>query len=91
MGGQIQVSSDQWLVLLYANYMYNAEDSWNGLLRSGLLVSVSLSLDLDIFCTTMLNDHNSRPSSTFSCPQAQLIKHQGQHILEMPVFMVCAL
>ncbi|KAF8834204.1 hypothetical protein BDN67DRAFT_915407 [Paxillus ammoniavirescens] len=36
---QIQAVGDQWLVLLYANYTYDAEDPWNGLLRSGLLVS----------------------------------------------------
>ncbi|KAF8835202.1 hypothetical protein BDN67DRAFT_913464 [Paxillus ammoniavirescens] len=38
VGGQIQVAGDQWPVLLYANYTYNQEDPWNGLLRSGLLV-----------------------------------------------------
>ncbi|KAF9242147.1 hypothetical protein BU15DRAFT_44292 [Melanogaster broomeanus] len=37
--GQIQAAGDQWPVLLYANYTYDAEDPWNGLLRSGLLVS----------------------------------------------------
>ncbi|KAF8834355.1 hypothetical protein BDN67DRAFT_915129 [Paxillus ammoniavirescens] len=37
--GQIQAAGDQCLVLLYANYTYDAEDPWNGLLRSGLLVS----------------------------------------------------
>ena len=48
VNGQIQVAGDQWPVFLYANYMYNPEDPWNGLLRSGLrsglLVSVSLSI-----------------------------------------------
>ncbi|KAF8835105.1 hypothetical protein BDN67DRAFT_1015840 [Paxillus ammoniavirescens] len=39
VNGQIQVSGDQWPVFLYANYLYDAEDPWNGLLRSGLLVS----------------------------------------------------
>ena len=43
MNGQIQVAGDQWPVFLYANYMYDAEDPWNGLLRGGLLVSVSPS------------------------------------------------
>ena len=41
MNGQIQVAGDQWLVFLYADYMYDPEDPWNGLLHSGLLVSVS--------------------------------------------------
>ncbi|KAF8548949.1 hypothetical protein OG21DRAFT_1422153, partial [Imleria badia] len=35
----IQVSGDQWPVFLYANYTYDAEDPWNVLLRSGLLIS----------------------------------------------------
>ncbi|KAF8834724.1 hypothetical protein BDN67DRAFT_914346, partial [Paxillus ammoniavirescens] len=39
VNGQIQVAGDQWPVMLYANYTYDPEDSWNGLLRSGLLVS----------------------------------------------------
>ncbi|KAH7916871.1 hypothetical protein BV22DRAFT_1108643 [Leucogyrophana mollusca] len=39
VGGQIQVAGDQWPLLLYANYTYDAEDPWNGLLRSGLLVN----------------------------------------------------
>ena len=43
MNGQIQVAGDQWLLFLYANYAYDLEDPWNGLLRSGLLVLVSLS------------------------------------------------
>ncbi|KAF9241133.1 hypothetical protein BU15DRAFT_45179, partial [Melanogaster broomeanus] len=37
--GQIQVAGDQWPVFLYANYTYDPEDPWNGLLCSGLLVS----------------------------------------------------
>ncbi|KAG6370855.1 hypothetical protein JVT61DRAFT_10876 [Boletus reticuloceps] len=37
--GQIQPSGDQWPVFLYANYTYDAEDPWNGLLRSSLLIS----------------------------------------------------
>ena len=39
--GEIQVAGDQWSIFLYANYTYDPEDPWNGLLRSGLLVSVS--------------------------------------------------
>ncbi|KAF8837515.1 hypothetical protein BDN67DRAFT_991738 [Paxillus ammoniavirescens] len=39
VNGQIQVAGDQWPVFLYANYTYDAEDPWNGLLHSGLLVS----------------------------------------------------
>ena len=48
INGQIQVAGDQWPVFLYANYMYDAEDPWNGLLRSGLLVSVSPSTTVQL-------------------------------------------
>ncbi|KAL4063283.1 hypothetical protein V8B97DRAFT_2026475 [Scleroderma yunnanense] len=37
--GEIQVAGDQWPMFLYANYMYDPEDPWNGLLCSGLLIS----------------------------------------------------
>ncbi|KIJ58264.1 hypothetical protein HYDPIDRAFT_34348 [Hydnomerulius pinastri MD-312] len=39
VGGHIQVAGNQWPVFLYANYTYDPEDPWNGLLHSGLLVS----------------------------------------------------
>lgn len=39
--GEMAVSGDQWPLFLYAGYTYDPEDPWNGLLRSGLLVSVS--------------------------------------------------
>ncbi|KIM59494.1 hypothetical protein SCLCIDRAFT_1217696, partial [Scleroderma citrinum Foug A] len=38
VNGQIQVAGDQWPIFLYANYTYNMEDPWNGLLQSGLLI-----------------------------------------------------
>ncbi|KIK10969.1 hypothetical protein PISMIDRAFT_78304, partial [Pisolithus microcarpus 441] len=37
--GQLQVTGDQWPLFLYADYSYDAEDPWNGLLCSSLLVS----------------------------------------------------
>ena len=37
----MQVKGDQWPIFLYADYTYDSKDPWNGLLRSGLLVSVS--------------------------------------------------
>ncbi|KAF8833673.1 hypothetical protein BDN67DRAFT_1017286 [Paxillus ammoniavirescens] len=40
INGQIQVAGDQWPVFLYANYTYDVEDPWNGLLHGGLLVAV---------------------------------------------------
>ncbi|KIJ09966.1 hypothetical protein PAXINDRAFT_86706, partial [Paxillus involutus ATCC 200175] len=39
VNGQIQVAGNQWPIFLYTNYTYNTEDPWNGLLRSGLLIS----------------------------------------------------
>ncbi|KIJ59841.1 hypothetical protein HYDPIDRAFT_32833 [Hydnomerulius pinastri MD-312] len=39
VSGQIQVAGDQWPIFLYANYTYDPEDPWNGLLQSGILVS----------------------------------------------------
>ena len=50
--GEIQVAGDQWPVFLYADYTYDTEDPWNGLLRSGLLVSVSHHLILLHFILT---------------------------------------
>jgi hypothetical protein len=38
--GELQVAGDQWPIFLYANYTYDADDPWNGLLRGGLLVAV---------------------------------------------------
>ena len=45
---EIQVAGDQWPIFLYANYNYDPEDPWNGLLHSGLLVLVS-SLDARLY------------------------------------------
>lgn len=39
--GEIAVSGDQWPIFLYAGYVYDSEDPWNGLFRSSLLVYVS--------------------------------------------------
>jgi hypothetical protein len=36
------VQGDQWPLLLYKNYIYDGENPWKGLLRSHLLVSVSI-------------------------------------------------
>ncbi|KAF8418377.1 hypothetical protein L210DRAFT_3615831 [Boletus edulis BED1] len=35
----LRVTGDQWPIILYANYMYDAKDPWNGLLHSGILIS----------------------------------------------------
>jgi len=47
---EIQVAGDQWPIFLYANYTYDSEDPWNGLLHSSLLVAVSLD-NTFISCT----------------------------------------
>ena len=73
VGGQIQVSGDQWPVFLYANYTYDAEDLWNGLLRSGLLVSVSTSIQHCITLTFMIKAFKhifTSPSSVDQEPKA---------------------
>lgn len=38
--GQLWIARDQWPIFLYENYAYDMEDPWNGLLCSGILVSV---------------------------------------------------
>ncbi|TFK21413.1 hypothetical protein FA15DRAFT_597916, partial [Coprinopsis marcescibilis] len=37
--GELIPSGDQWPLFLYQNYEYDADDPWNGLLRSSLLVT----------------------------------------------------
>lgn len=39
--GEMAVAGDQWPIFLYHGYTYDAEDPWNGLFRSSLIVSVS--------------------------------------------------
>lgn len=39
--GEMLIPGDQWPIFLYAGYKYDAEDPWQGLCRSSLLVSVS--------------------------------------------------
>ena len=63
--GELQVAGDQWPVFLYADYMYDPEDPWNGLLRSGLLVSVSLVVS----CFKLINSINGRRSNISSRPR----------------------
>ena len=39
--GEIEVSGDQWPLLLYKDQMYDPDEPWDGLFRCKLLVSVS--------------------------------------------------
>lgn len=62
MNGQMQVAGDQWPLFLYADYTYDPKDPWNGLLRSGLLVSVGLF----IFFQSMAGwSQSHRPSNIY--------------------------
>ena len=63
--GELQVAGDQWPVFLYADYMYDPEDPWNGLLCSGLLVSVSLV----VLYFKLINSINGRHSNISSRPR----------------------
>lgn len=38
--GEMRVSGHHWPIFLYADYTYDEEDPWNGLMRSQLLVMV---------------------------------------------------
>jgi hypothetical protein len=38
------VAGDQWPIFLYQGEQYDADDPWNGLFRSSILVSVSSSV-----------------------------------------------
>ena len=49
VNGEIQVAGDQWPMFLYADYSYDPEDPWNGLLCSGLLVAVRSPLFFHFF------------------------------------------
>ena len=40
--GEILVSGNQWPIFLYANYKFDPEEPWKGLLKSSILVSVSV-------------------------------------------------
>jgi hypothetical protein len=40
--GEITVRGDQWPLLVYADQEFNPEEPWDGLLRSQLLVWVSM-------------------------------------------------
>jgi hypothetical protein len=43
--GELVVSGDQWPLFVYANEVFDPEDPWNGLLRSRLLVNVSVRFE----------------------------------------------
>ena len=54
--GELMVAGDQWPVFLYSGYIYDAEDPWDSLFRSAILVSVSHH-------STFLPDATNHPGS----------------------------
>lgn len=52
--GEMIVPGDQWSIFLYYGFAYDPEDPWNGLFRSAILISVSLST-LIFWTTTEFN------------------------------------
>lgn len=42
--GDLLVTGDQWSIFLYQGEQYDADDPWNGLFRSSILVCVSFSI-----------------------------------------------
>ena len=78
MTGQIQVAGDQWPVFLYANFTYDLEDPWNGLLRSGLLLRFHRTCHLTdncfLYTSTLADamrsmDMSRSPDSLISYPR----------------------
>ena len=39
--GEMQVPRDQWLIFIYTHCEYDPEDTWKGVFRSPILVTVS--------------------------------------------------
>jgi hypothetical protein len=81
--GELWVCGDQWPIFVYANYTYDSEDPWLGLLRSRLLVYVGAVLSRSSF--TVL--YSTRLSSTSSRPQAQSRESRKPRGPEMLVCM----
>ena len=84
INSQIQVTGDQWPVFLYADYRYNPEDPWNGLLWGGILVSVDL-----IILFMLSSNCYVRRSNTFSPLPVLLIKNPRLLAQGMHAFMEC--
>ena len=55
------VPGDHWPILLYAGFVYDAEDPWKGLFRSPILVSVSLlSMEIIYFADVLVTGIQTR-------------------------------
>lgn len=71
--GELAVSGDQWPIFLYQGYAYDADDPWNGLCRSAILVSVKLMFDWLQFANGSL-----RRTNIYLLRLALLTKNQKQ-------------
>ncbi|KAH6876954.1 hypothetical protein BKA70DRAFT_1378496 [Coprinopsis sp. MPI-PUGE-AT-0042] len=60
--GDLTPTGDQWPRFLYQNYAYNLEDAWEGLFRSGLLVSAFKHV-----FTSPSSVNSKEPRATRSC------------------------
>ena len=87
INGQIQVAGDQWPVFLYADYSYDTEDPWSGLLHSALLVLVMFQFFSSSFCANSSTRHLSMSSHL----PAQLTMSPKLLAPVMPIFMACSL
>ena len=82
------MAGDQWPIFLYANYTYDPEDPWNGLLRSGLLVDVRpLDARDHMFYTDWFSWR--RHTNTSLRLRVLWIRNLKQPVLEMPVSTAC--
>lgn len=53
--GEVMISGDQWPIFLYADYKFDPEEPWKGLLRSGILLAVRTQLPTAINELTQLS------------------------------------
>ena len=64
---QLRVAGDLWPIFLYADYSYDTEDPWNGLLRSSLLVSVG---SIHSFCFASYLNRTQAYKHVFTSPSS---------------------
>jgi hypothetical protein len=81
--GHLQVSGDQWPIFLYYEYSYDPDDPWKGLLRSAIIVSVSLRFLAQMFNNACLK---TRHINIFFCPQVLSARNLELRVRGMPVF-----
>ena len=83
--GEIVVAGDQWPLLVYADHEYNAEEPWEGLFQSKLLVWVHFP---DFFPASLILHHYfTRRTNIYLPPQALLRKKPKRQGLAMRAYM----